>query len=506
MDSSSSGQSKKSKGVETKTARGRRETIPERRLRVMGTTSLRFSQSSEPGRRQSRIPCSDLSSAADRNPNEATAAEAEPNRRRRQVLRAQRAHRQRTLDYIDELEAEIFRLRKASAATVSDESRHSRRALPSSQNALQPINNVNLNVLIQSFNGQIAPGIFSSSYVGTTDARIVEDLLASEAFGSASSTIPQSLELFDPLTRMLFFNFSENIAPTLVAVDGPSNGYRTMVLPLSWSNDLVRSATLAASANQLRYQRPKLAPLASKLQSTAIEKLSVFSREETADGSIRSAVLTAIILLLVTDMMNGGHQFYILLNMAKSWVEAMKHDTSSATNSRPLIEQFLLNQLEVLQLYAEPLLKEQYSILAQYDSQTVSGDDLFKEKIFCIFKSLEEAIKQACYIYSYHVLHDIPPANIEESLDNLKLTVEGIPAYAPGENALAWVYFIAAAESSVPAKRTFFSKKLMGIFERGTFTNTTTAFVMLHHIWNCREMGDSWTKTLKQTPMVLVMK
>lgn len=159
-----------------------------------------------------------------------------------------------------------------------------------------------------------------------------------------------------------------------------------------------------------------------------------------------------------------------------------------------------------IQLYAEPLLKEQHTILAQYDLQTISDDSTFKDRIIRIFQSLEEAVKQACNIYSYHVLHDTPPTNIEEILGNLKTTAEEIPAYAPGENALAWVYFIAAAESSAPAKRTFFSKRLMGIFERGNFNNTTTAFVMLHHIWNCQEMGDNWTKTLKQTPSILVLK
>ncbi|UKZ72339.1 uncharacterized protein TrAtP1_013282 [Trichoderma atroviride] len=321
-----------------------------------------------------------------------------------------------------------------------------------------------------------------------------------EAF--ASTSIPPSLELFDPLTRLLFFNFSENIAPSLVAVDGASNGFRTLLLPLACVDDLVRSATLAASANQLRFQRPKLAPLASKFQSAAIEKLSVFSRIENASGSTRSAILAAIILLIITDMMNGGHQFHLLLNMAKSWVEAMKHDDLPTGSSRSGLEQFLLNQLDVVQLYAEPLLKEQYTILAQYEPD----DRTFKDRVICIFKSIEEAIKQACNIYSYHVLHDSPPPDIEDILENLKTAAEEIPAYAPGENALAWVYFIAAAESNIPAKRTFFSKRLMGIFERGNFNSTTTAFVMLHHIWNCQEAGDSWTKTLKDSPSVLVLK
>lgn len=161
-----------------------------------------------------------------------------------------------------------------------------------------------------------------------------------------------------------------------------------------------------------------------------------------------------------------------------------------------------LTKVDRVQLYAEPLLKEQYTILAQYEPD----DRTFKDRIICIFKSTEEAIKQACNIYSYHVLHDSPPPDIEDILDNLKTAAEEIPAYAPGENALAWVYFIAAAESSIPAKRTFFSKRLMGIFERGSFNSTTTAFVMLHHIWNCQEAGDNWTKTLKDTPSVLVLK
>jgi hypothetical protein len=90
MESSSSGQLGEGKNNTKKETRGRRETIPERRLRVMGTTSLRFSQSSKQGRRPLRASRSDLSSAADRSPNQATTAEAEPNKRRRQVLQAQR--------------------------------------------------------------------------------------------------------------------------------------------------------------------------------------------------------------------------------------------------------------------------------------------------------------------------------------------------------------------------------------------------------------------------------
>lgn len=134
------------------------------------------------------------------------------------------------------------------------------------------------------------------------------------------------------------------------------------------------------------------------------------------------------------------------------------------------------------------------------------GGPSFSSRIRLIFESLECAIKQTCSIYSYHVLNDAPPGNVEDMLDCLKDTVQHIPPYSPGENALAWVYFIAAAETSVSAKRTFFSKRLMGIYERGTFVDTTTAFVLLHHIWNWHGAKGSWTKILQQIPSVFALK
>lgn len=93
-----------------------------------------------------------------------------------------RAHRQRTLDYIDELESEIFRLR-SSTTTTSGEITHPGRGTPS-QNALKIINNININVLIQSFNGQIAPGIFASIFPGATDPCIMEGVLANDVFSA----------------------------------------------------------------------------------------------------------------------------------------------------------------------------------------------------------------------------------------------------------------------------------------------------------------------------------
>jgi hypothetical protein len=122
--------------------------------------------------------------------------------------------------------------------------------------------------------------------------------------------------------------------------------------------------------------------------------------------------------------------------------------------------------------------------------------------IYESFYALESAIKQACSIYTGHVLSDCPPENVEELLKELRNTVENLPEHLPGENALAWVYFIGAAESSTPFSRNFFAKRLMGIYERGNAADVTTSFHLLHLIWNQQLHGGSWTEVLKQMPLI----
>jgi hypothetical protein len=122
--------------------------------------------------------------------------------------------------------------------------------------------------------------------------------------------------------------------------------------------------------------------------------------------------------------------------------------------------------------------------------------------MYTIFAALESAIKQACALYTYHITMERPPDDIETRMTELKHTTLLIPSHTPGESSLAWVYFIAAAESVSPLHRTFFTRKLMGIYERGSFSDITTSFSVLHQIWNHRSLGGNWTQTLMQMPLV----
>lgn len=133
----------------------------------------------------------------------------------------------------------------------------------------------------------------------------------------------------------------------MVAIDGLANGYRSLLLPIAWGDDLVRHALLASSANHLRFKRPKLTSLAINFQSKAIEKLAILSGSPESNDSTRVTVLATIILLIITDMMNGGSEFHLLFNMAKSWIEAMDQNLGPRAASKSPVDEFLLNQVHV---------------------------------------------------------------------------------------------------------------------------------------------------------------
>lgn len=79
------------------------------------------------------------------------------------MRRAQRYHRQRTLDYIEDLESEIIRLRGLRENTRNGDSKE-----PCSQiltnNGTPSLGNMSVSVLVEAFDGQIAPGVYRASH------------------------------------------------------------------------------------------------------------------------------------------------------------------------------------------------------------------------------------------------------------------------------------------------------------------------------------------------------
>ncbi|TVY59631.1 hypothetical protein LSUE1_G008932 [Lachnellula suecica] len=255
--------------------------------------------------------------------------------------------------YIEELESEIVRLRSSKTC--------SKLQPPEVSPEHQPRIDLTLETLMRGLNGQLAPGLYFKMWIcpkvepaGPRRDRIVpyvptvnesqitveldslrlpspsQDLLVN---GNPSMTRFEDLELpnplnlhlenFDSFTQMLFSNFSENIAPTLVPIDGPSNGYRTMLLPLAYYDELVRGALLAASANHLRFKEPTLTKMAFSLQATSIERLYQISKVGRYDPDFGLSILATNLLLLIAGMMNGAKAFQVAYNTAKSWMMFM---------------------------------------------------------------------------------------------------------------------------------------------------------------------------------------
>ncbi|KAF9878276.1 hypothetical protein CkaCkLH20_04314 [Colletotrichum karsti] len=158
------------------------------------------------------------------------------------------------------------------------------------------------------------------------------------------SATPMDLSLLEPWKEFLLTHFSDAIAPQMVVVDDCFNGWRHMILPLAWSNEMVMDAVMAVSAFHISgiisvqsFANP------DRLYSRAIKQL--LSRKELADwdGETRQMVILAIVVLLVSVMVNGLPDFPIVFQMLESAIEAVGGEDILADGSE--MGGFLLRQI-----------------------------------------------------------------------------------------------------------------------------------------------------------------
>ena len=148
-------------------------------------------------------------------------------------------------------------------------------------------------------------------------------------------------------------------------------------------------------------------------------------------------------------------------------------------------------------LFVQPLFRGQNAaglLSKQAKPRTRGNGSATVTKLRPIFNRLEVAVRQACGIYTQHIFQTSSMEQTNLLLEQLKTTVEGIPIYCPGEQALAWVYFVAAAESKLEEHRNFFVVKLRELFDRIPFPDTAQTFAMLDCIWNNPFLASTWTK------------
>ncbi|KAF5976385.1 acriflavine sensitivity control protein acr-2 [Fusarium bulbicola] len=142
--------------------------------------------------------------------------------------------------------------------------------------------------------------------------------------------------------RCLMLHFSSNIACEMIAVDGPHNGWRYLVLPVADRDELVMDAVLAVSL----FHRPNILqhiPLSNRpsrdFYARAIRGLQSRSQLYNCD---QHSVIVTILLLLTAVMVNGSSDFPILFGMLQSAIEAMGGDATLGSGE---MAEFLIRQV-----------------------------------------------------------------------------------------------------------------------------------------------------------------
>lgn len=117
---------------------------------------------------------------------------------------------------------------------------------------------------------------------------------------------------------------SNNIAPEMVVVDGCYNGWRHIVLPVAWYDDMIMDAVIAASAFHLASRISTVpSPTPHEMYFRAIRQLAKRRDLRYWDTETRRLVILAIVVLLVVAMVNGMSDFPVVYQMLQSALDAV---------------------------------------------------------------------------------------------------------------------------------------------------------------------------------------
>ncbi|KAK4062478.1 transcriptional regulator family: Fungal Specific TF [Trichoderma aggressivum f. europaeum] len=401
-----------------------------------------------------------------------------PKRRKQQILRAQRSHRQRTKDYMDALEQEVLRLR-------AEGDRLNQIATNWKKCVVALVNSGNTPVLNIHHISQFGPGIFLWSVSSSSVEITIDDpalFMTHEyqwpAYQQQSMIYPSMdmiphINIEDASEEFLLRNFHENVIPTLDVTESTNQGYSKHILPLAFKHQMVRSSILAASASHIQItQGSKSMVDRLNYRSTALAELRQISARPETDSS---APLATILGLMIDDMICGHRECPALLKLAQFWVR--KDCPFSTDPAEKATRRFLLDQVQLLKAVVCPLY--QFNKLLSKDRQVSDGRQalsLNQKDLFEVFSSMESAVAQACHIYSLPTTSspfessgsdsDSSSDDFNKLLDKLQITVRKIPPYSLGENSLTWVYFVAASRSRRIDHNAFFVARLAELLQR----------------------------------------
>ncbi|GAD91484.1 conserved hypothetical protein [Paecilomyces variotii No. 5] len=393
--------------------------------------------------------------------------------RKERVLHAQRRHQKRTKDYMDALEAEITRLR-AEATQVNEIASNWKRC------ALALAGPAFASAVEDCGIAQLEPGLFiwfiPSNPLGSgrrSEWHAYQLIIPADI---CPSPTPSPLERYSSLEHALLHNFCQHIIPTLELTDTATRGYAEHVIPLALSSRLVLNSLLAASASYIEIARSGRSSIGRlRYKSSAIKELRQISTHGQTDLTTHLIALTAILGLLIEDMISSNRDFPVLLKLAQFWISTSSRTVDLENKTTRL---FLVEQIQLMKRLVHPLY--QFGVPRGDESQQLSSMSslatIDSARLEEIFSSLESAVAQACRIHTLtstgqNMGQTATPEVLDPLLARLKVTISKIPPFTPGENSLVWTLFVAAAKSTKPEHTAFFTSRLAELLRRTGYEN-----------------------------------
>ncbi|KAK5045059.1 hypothetical protein LTR84_010207 [Exophiala bonariae] len=329
-----------------------------------------------------------------------------------------------------------------------------------------------------------------------------EACFATHKPGFCSLALPSSLQVMARQDRELFAHFSSAVAPVMVVLDGKFNGYRNLILPLAYEDELVKGAVSVVSMYHLAPERPEMQFHADVGLQLIIRQL--LQRTSQSEKALDLSAWTTIVVLLVGETITGGSNLPLLFKI-------LQHLSTANSNSgqESVMHSFLHEQTRMMTLFAQPLLGESAGtttlrtpLEAYFDF--ISNAAIFHPGLATQIGVFKSAICQACNIYLRRATQNPEQSESSAALDTLKELCEGIHPNTPGHHTLVWVYFVAAAESVSLGHRDFFTMRLQEVYSRTRFHNIPTALSALQKLWKVQSER-RWTEVLPEIMPVFII-
>lgn len=311
---------------------------------------------------------------------------------------------------------------------------------------------------------------------------------------------------------------SENIAKEMVAIDGYANGWRHLVLPVSFESEVVMNAVSAASAFHIASKHNAMVTTAQYLYTKAIQGLTRRQDFTKAGKDITSQNILALLVLLVSVMITGCSDFPVLYKVLESALDSVGGEDALGASD---LAQFIRRQIRKFvqdcvhlcidqrltdgrfRVYGSVLISEQMGI------ETIQKHALetFECLQHCSIQHPEYAqatsnirnqIQQAFNIYLRRARGELDRIQSHLLIDHFIQTAEAYPkSCSSAEHVLIWASFIVAAESSLPQHQQFFRDRLVAFNRRNGFSNILKGLEVLESIWQTAP-NTRWTTIISQ--------